>query len=296
MVTGDTSVKKQVQDRSNLIVRSITALVAGPLVLMVVYLGGWPFAVLAFFLAAMSLVELYALGQGRGFQGSILVGIPLLIALVVSYAAQQYILLPVLFVIAGLVAFSLETLRGTQPISQRMGRTGLTLAGLAYAGFPAAFLIAIRVVARWPHMVVGYHLRDLGYGYAGLCGRTFVGQNTACTPNLPQENHRRSSNGHDFRVGGCAAGVGAGREIQPCNPGSGAVFATSGGVRRSVRVVDETLFSRWRFTHRWVEPAARSWWCVRPHRFARMGNYAMLSVPDYSRQLNNKSNDLWRTV
>ncbi len=138
MVTGDTSVKKQVQDRSNLIVRSITALVAGPLVLMVVYLGGWPFAALAFFLAAMSLVELYALGQGRGFQGSILVGIPLLIALVVSYAAQQYILLPVLFVIAGLVAFSLETLRRNTADFPAGGAYRFDIGRAGVCGFPGS--------------------------------------------------------------------------------------------------------------------------------------------------------------
>jgi phosphatidate cytidylyltransferase len=148
MATGDTVGKKEAQDRSNLIVRSITALVGGPLVLIVVYLGGWPFVALAFFLAAMSLLEFYALGTRRGIQGNFFVGIPflvLLVVMVVESSMGQALNLILLFVGVGVVTYGVEALRRVEP-SQRLGRTAVTMAGLAYAGFPAGFLIGIRTL------------------------------------------------------------------------------------------------------------------------------------------------------
>lgn len=143
MATGDGTIKKQAQDRSNLIVRSVTALVGGPLVLLIVYLGGWPFALMGFFWAVVSLIEFYALGNERDIPGNLAVGLPAVIALIAAHMSGQYLWILLIFLVALAAAYLLETLRNT-PSSLRLGRVGVTVAGLAYTALPAAFLIAVR--------------------------------------------------------------------------------------------------------------------------------------------------------
>jgi len=142
MTASDSSANNSPQGRSNLTVRLITALMLAPLVLACVFAGGWPFTVLAIVLAIVSMLEFYELGRDRGIPGNIVVGLLALVALLVDYTLGAYLWLPLLFVVAGAAAYLLEMLRGTT--AQRRGRVAVTLAGLAYAGFPSAFLIAIR--------------------------------------------------------------------------------------------------------------------------------------------------------
>jgi phosphatidate cytidylyltransferase len=130
--------------RSNLTVRFITALILGPVVLLLVFIGGWPFVGLVAALAVVSILEFYELGRGRDIPGNVIIGLLALAALLILYARRDFIWLAALFVLVGGVVYILETLRRTMPASVRWGRAAVTLGGLAYAGFPSAFLMAIR--------------------------------------------------------------------------------------------------------------------------------------------------------
>lgn len=146
MTVSDSTAKKESIGRSNLTVRLLTALVLGPLVLLLVFIGGWPFVGLVLVLAVVSLLEFYELGRGRAIQGSNVVGLIALVALLFLYLTGMYSGLPLVFLAAGVAVYLIETIRGTQPLSNRWGRVAVTLAGLAYAGFPSAFLAAIRAM------------------------------------------------------------------------------------------------------------------------------------------------------
>ncbi|MEO8610634.1 MAG: phosphatidate cytidylyltransferase [Chloroflexota bacterium] len=146
MMTVEGTVEKKEPGRSNLAVRAISALILGPLVLILVFLGGWPFVGLVLVLAVVSLLEFCELGRGQEIPGNTVIGLVALIFLLIAYAVGQISWLLILFPITGVTVFALETLRGTQPLSRRWGRVAVTLGGLAYAGLPSAFLMVIRAL------------------------------------------------------------------------------------------------------------------------------------------------------
>jgi phosphatidate cytidylyltransferase len=108
-----------------------------------VYLGGWPFALLGFFWAVMSLIEFCSMGNTRGIPGNVIVGIAAVIGLILTHMSGQYVLMLLIFAAVVVVTFMVEMIRKS-PASSRLGRVGITAAAVAYAGFPAAFLIAVR--------------------------------------------------------------------------------------------------------------------------------------------------------
>lgn len=145
MAVSESSAENKTPGRSNLTVRLISALVLGPLVLLLVFLGGWPFIALVVVLAVVSLLEFYELGRDRNVSGNAPIGLVAVILLLILFGAEQYVLILPLFLSAGILTFAWETLRGTQPMSIRWGRVAMTLGGLAYAGLPSAFLMMIRM-------------------------------------------------------------------------------------------------------------------------------------------------------
>jgi phosphatidate cytidylyltransferase len=144
MTVSEGEAKSEKPGRSNLAVRTMSALILGPVVLAMVLLGGWPFVVLAVILAVVSLLEFYELGRGQDIPGEVIPGLIALAALLLTYSAGLFIALPLIFLALGIVVYVLDTVRGVTPDSKRWKRVALTVGGLAYAGLPAAFLIAVR--------------------------------------------------------------------------------------------------------------------------------------------------------
>ncbi|MBC6936133.1 MAG: hypothetical protein DWB42_09865 [Chloroflexi bacterium] len=138
-----TTQKKEEQGLSNLAVRALTALVGGPLALAVSYAGGPLFGIVLALLAALALLEFYALGRDRQMQGNALVGIPALAALLIVFEADAYGLLLPLFGLAAAAVYGVERARRA-PLPAYRALT--TAAGLAYVGLPSAFLIAVRAL------------------------------------------------------------------------------------------------------------------------------------------------------
>jgi phosphatidate cytidylyltransferase len=146
MTVGEGTIEKKTAGRSNLAVRLISALILGPIVLILVYLGGWPFVGLVTALAVVSLLEFYELGRDKDIHGNVVLGLIALVGLLIAFADRQYSVVLLLFVTTGLAVLAWEALRGTKPMSKWWGRAGVTVAGLAYASLPSAFLIAIRAL------------------------------------------------------------------------------------------------------------------------------------------------------
>jgi phosphatidate cytidylyltransferase len=146
MTVGESTIEKKTPGRSNLAVRVISALILGPVVLILVFLGGWPFVGLVVVLAVVSLLEFYELGRDQDIPGNVIVGLIALIFLLIAYAAGQMNWLLMIFPLAAAAVYVLETIRATQPMSRRWGRVAVTVAGLVYAGLPSAFLLVIRAL------------------------------------------------------------------------------------------------------------------------------------------------------
>lgn len=125
-------------------VRALTAVIAGPLVLYVAYLGGIPFLIAGLLMAALALLEFYALGSQRHMQGSVIVGLPVVIGIVFALLNNQIILVVALFIITALAVMLLEFIRRGEDGGLGWSRLGVTLAGLVYAGFPPALMLLIR--------------------------------------------------------------------------------------------------------------------------------------------------------
>ena len=67
---------KQAQDRSNLITSAITALIGGPVILILTYIGGIPFLITGLVMAVLSVLEFCALGNDRHMPGNIILALP----------------------------------------------------------------------------------------------------------------------------------------------------------------------------------------------------------------------------
>lgn len=145
MASAEQTARKQVQDRSNLITRAITALVLGPIVLYVTYLGGVPFLVACLLWAGLALLEFYALGASRHSQGMVVLGLPIVLGIVLAFAGGQYLLELALFGIAALGALALELIRHSGDGRSRQ-RILMTLGGLLYTGLPPAFMVDVRAL------------------------------------------------------------------------------------------------------------------------------------------------------
>jgi phosphatidate cytidylyltransferase len=141
MSVRDTAPNKQAQDRSNFMTRVLTALVAGPIVLLIVYLGGWPYVLLAALLGTLAVIEFDMLGRDRDMQGSAPISVIALLAIMASFMAGQYGLMEVVLLLAGAATFVLESLRHSP---RPAFRALTTIAGLVYIAFPCAFLVGIR--------------------------------------------------------------------------------------------------------------------------------------------------------
>jgi phosphatidate cytidylyltransferase len=141
-----TSVSKEAQNNSNLLVRAATAVIIGPLILLVTYLGGIPFLIAGLAMAVLTLLEFAAMGAQRHMQGSVIIGVPAVIGLVLAIVAGQPVVVLGIFALALVADGLLEVIRRRNDSPLNLYRLGMTLAALVYAGFPPAFLLLIRAL------------------------------------------------------------------------------------------------------------------------------------------------------
>jgi len=129
---------------SNLTLRLLTAAVALPVAIAAAYLDGWLMVVVVTAVAAIGVVEFYILEQGRQVQGSSLVGVPLVVAVIVCFYLKRDDLWLGALAAGACVTLLLETVRHPKQVRRSLFQLGTTLAGVLYVAFPLAFLIRIR--------------------------------------------------------------------------------------------------------------------------------------------------------
>ncbi|MBZ0281737.1 MAG: phosphatidate cytidylyltransferase [Anaerolineae bacterium] len=192
-------------DRSNLIARFTTAVVAAPLVLLVTYLGGVLFLVTCLAFAALALLEFYALGHGRHVQGNYIIGLPIVIGMVLAFTSGRYELELAMLGLAVVGAVIIEAIRHVGDGRFALYRVGITLAGLIYAGFPAAFLADIRNLPNG--MLWVYMIFSLTWGTDTLA--YFGGRFWGKTPLAPRISPKKTVEGAivGYIGGAVAAGV-----------------------------------------------------------------------------------------
>lgn len=129
---------------SNLAQRLLTAAVVTPFVVAAVLLGGLPFAIMVTAFAVIGVTEFYILARNRPSQGSVLVGVPMLIGVALGFHLNDGRVWLGALVVGALATFVLEMARHHGQFRRSVFQVGMTLAGVFYLGFPTGFLIALR--------------------------------------------------------------------------------------------------------------------------------------------------------
>lgn len=192
-------------DRSNLMARFMTAVIAAPLVLLVTYLGGVLFLIACLAFAAFALLEFYALGHEQHIQGNYLIGLPIVVGMVLAFTFGRYELELALLLLAGAASFGVELVRRVGDGNFAFYRIGITFAGLIYAGIPAAMLADIRNLPNG--MLWVYMIFSLTWGTDTLA--YFGGRFWGKTPLAPRISPKKTVEGAivGYIGGAVAAGV-----------------------------------------------------------------------------------------
>jgi phosphatidate cytidylyltransferase len=144
MTPGEQSTVERPQRFSNLTLRLLTAVIALPIALYTAYTDGWSMAILVGFIAVIGVVEFYILEHGRQVQGSSIIGIPMVVAVIGAFFLHNDMLWIGGLLIGALTTFILEMIRHPRQVWRSLFQVGTTLAGVLYVAFPLGFLIAIR--------------------------------------------------------------------------------------------------------------------------------------------------------
>lgn len=123
--------------------RIMTGLILLPIVSGALLAGGWWYVLLVLPVAAIAVLEFCALGQSPLVQGSRPVALALTVLVIVAFQVEQPLLgwtsLPI-----GLGAVFVSRRPRRLSLHHRLTQTAITLAGVIYIAFPAAFLICLR--------------------------------------------------------------------------------------------------------------------------------------------------------
>ena len=183
---------------SNTAQRVITALVVAPFIVLAVFVGAMPFALVVTAVSLVGVTEFYLLAHNRSTQGSALVGVPLLLAVILAFYVNNLVLLAGLLLVGAAAAFILETFRHSADVRRSLRQVGMTLAGVLYVGFPAGFLIALRALPNgvvWILLILCVTWGTDSFAYIG-------GRLMGKTPLAPKLSPRKTVEGALFGVVG----------------------------------------------------------------------------------------------
>ncbi|MDQ7024003.1 MAG: phosphatidate cytidylyltransferase [Anaerolineae bacterium] len=136
---------KKPRSISNLILRLMTGLIGLPLIVFLIFWGGWLYTIMASLLAILGTAEFYFMERTKGRQNNAIIGIAAAIAVLLSFHWREPRLWQAAVVISVILTFTLEFVRSGQG-QHSFIRTVTTLGGSLYIAFPLAFVIAIRQV------------------------------------------------------------------------------------------------------------------------------------------------------
>ncbi len=162
---------------SNFAQRVITGVVIAPLVLALVMIGGWPFILLAGFLALVGALEFSALGHQRDIEGVGPVAGIMAVGVVAAFALRLTPWVPLILLAGFASAFLIDRLRHPGQVRRSALRAGLTTAAAIYIGIPTGCLVMLRTMSDgllWTLMVLllTWGTDSLAYVGGRLWGKT----------------------------------------------------------------------------------------------------------------------------
>lgn len=124
--------------RSDLRIRVLTAIVAVPLGILAVYLGGWIFALIVVLVALVAQRELYVLAEKAGLQPTIGLG------LAIGAVAVLHTRLPFVEVALVLGVLAILTVELWRKQSNPVGNIGVSVLGIIYPAMLFGYVVALR--------------------------------------------------------------------------------------------------------------------------------------------------------
>lgn len=135
--------KKQPRKLSNLLVRFFTGIVLLPVILLLIFLGGWFITIALGLLMLFGVLEFYFMEKKRGLQNNAIIGVTAAILVMLSFHFNNALLWQGAVIGTILITFMIEFGRG-RVFKDSIQRIATTIGGVFYIAFPMAFLVAIR--------------------------------------------------------------------------------------------------------------------------------------------------------
>lgn len=139
----DNSSEKQPRKLSNLLVRFFTGMALLPVILLLIFLGGWFVTIALGILMLVGILEFYFMERKRGLQNNAILGVTAAIMVMLSFHFNQALLWQIAVAGTILITFAIEFGRG-RVLKDSVQRIATTIGGVFYIAFPMAFLVAIR--------------------------------------------------------------------------------------------------------------------------------------------------------
>jgi phosphatidate cytidylyltransferase len=162
---------------SNLFVRAVTGMVLLPVIVGLIILGGWPFALMVGILVGIGTLEFYFMEKRRGLQNNVAIGLIASTLVLVSFFINDPRLWQIALALSALLTFTIEYAR-SRALSDSLMRVATTLGGLFYIAFPGAFLLAMRSSApmgiHWVFVVIfcTWSVDTFSYIFGNIFGKT----------------------------------------------------------------------------------------------------------------------------
>lgn len=165
--------QKKPRSLSNLLVRFITGMVILPIVIIVVFLGGWFLTVTLGILMLFGILEFYFMEKSRGLQNNAITGVIACVMVMLSFHYQQALLWQMAVIGIILITFAIEFGRG-RIFKDSVFRIMTTVGGIFYVAFPMAFLVGIRAGGSGVHWFFAFVYCTWGTDtFAYLIGNMF---------------------------------------------------------------------------------------------------------------------------
>jgi phosphatidate cytidylyltransferase len=162
---------------SNLTVRVLTGVVLLPVALAVIVLGGWALTAVVLLVAVIGTLETYAIVIGKRWRRLIIPALLMVAAIMLAYHFNRPSLAIAALIAGSLGAALFEWIVPAAARPRPVFYGVLTAAGVLYAAFPLAFLIAFRAAPGtgllWMVVVMGCTMSTDTFAYVGgnLWGR-----------------------------------------------------------------------------------------------------------------------------
>ena len=169
----DNSSEKQPRKLSNLLVRFFTGMVLLPVILLLIFLGGWFLTIALGILMLFGILEFYFMEKRRGAQNNALLGVISAIMVLLSFHLREPLLWQGAVVATIVITFIIEFGR-VRDFKESVQRIATTIGGIFYIAFPMAFLVAIRAGDSGLHWFFAYIYCTWGTDtFAYLIGNMF---------------------------------------------------------------------------------------------------------------------------